>query len=70
MSEVALSKIETEIKELNDEFTQCKEAKPLGEACSDLFEFVEKEKEPFTANFGETNPWHSNPKGSGGCTIC
>jgi len=70
MSEASLKQIEEEIEDLKSELERCKEAKSLGETCTEILKFTEKEFEPFTANSGESNPWHSNPKGAGGfCTI-
>ena len=70
MSEEALNKVEKEIEELRKELECCNKAKPMGETCADIVKFTEGESEPFTVNPGQSNPWHSNPKGSGGCIIC
>jgi hypothetical protein len=67
--EEALVKLEKEITHLKEELEVCKEAKPASEACNALFDFIEKEEEPFSTSSVEANPWHKSAGGGGGCTI-
>ena len=68
MSEETLTKLEKEISHLREELEVCKEAKPASEACGALFDFAEKEEEPFSTSAGP-NDWHKSAGGGGACVI-
>lgn len=68
-SEEALAKIEGELSNLKDELKVCQEAKTMGEACTEIINYCEKEGEPFSTDCEEKNVWHTNPSKGGGCTI-
>jgi hypothetical protein len=69
MSEETLSKLEKEIVHLKEELEVCLEAKPASEACEALYEYIEKEEEPFSTSFGQPIDWHKSANGGGGCVI-
>jgi hypothetical protein len=65
--EDAFNIVEKELKSLKEELEVHKEAKRVSASCQDIVEHSEREDEPFSSSYHQTNTWHKSE--GGWCTI-